>query len=182
MPALSSDGQSLAPHPENGGSHVAASTSPKPYWLGVGVILIGAVWLYGASSLPQGARYAAVGPGLFVTLAGGALVLLGAILMLQIWRGESFEPQDAEDAAGDAKMDKRAFFTALVAVALPIATMSPLGLPLTATLSFVLVANAFGSRKVIIDILAGAILASLAWVLFDRLGLQLGPFFPPMGF
>lgn len=165
-----------------GGSHPAASASPKPYWIGLGLMAMGAVWLYAAFGLPQGARYAAVGPGLFVTVSGGALLILGTLLMLQIWRGETFEAQDAEDADGATRMDKRAFLTALVAVALPIATMGPLGMPFTATLSFVLVANAFGSRRWWLDIVYGAILASGSWFLFHQLGLQLGRFFPPLGF
>jgi putative tricarboxylic transport membrane protein len=164
-----------------GGSKQAASASPKPYWIGIGLMVLGAIWLYNAAGLPQGARYAAVGPGLFVTVAGAGLLILGAILVLQIWRGETFEAQDAEDADGASKMDKRAFFTALVAVALPIGTMGPLGLPFTATLSFVLVANAFGSRRWWLDVICGLVLASAAWFLFNQLGLQLGRFFPPLG-
>jgi putative tricarboxylic transport membrane protein len=78
-------------------------------------------------------------------------------------------------------MDKRAFLTALVAVALPIGTMGPLGMPFTATLSFVLVANAFGSRRWWLDLIYGAVLASAAWLLFHQLGMQLGGFFPPLG-
>lgn len=166
---------------KEGGGQTAASTPSRPYWIGVGLMVIGAVWLYNAFGLPQGARYAAVGPGLFVTLAGGALLILGAVLILQIRRGESFEAQDAEDAEGNAKMDKRAFLTALLAVALPIGTMSPLGMPFTATLSFTLVANAFGSRRWWLDVVFGAVLSCAAWLLFSQLGLQLGRFFPPLG-
>ena len=177
MPALSTDGDTT----NEGGSHAAASASPRPYWIGIGLIVMGAVWLYNAAGLPQGARYAAVGPGLFVTMAGGALLILGALLVLQIWRGERFEAQDAEDADGATKMDKRAFLTALVAVALPIGTMGPLGMPFTATLSFVLVANAFGSRRWWLDLIYGAVLSSAAWLLFHQLGMQLGGFFPPLG-
>jgi putative tricarboxylic transport membrane protein len=166
----------------DGGSQPAAPAPARPYWIGVGLMVIGAVWLYNAFGLPQGARYAAVGPGLFVTLAGAGLLILGAVLIFQIWRGESFEAQDAEDADGATKMDKRAFLTALLAVALPIGTMGPLGMPLTATVSFVLVANAFGSRRWWLDIICGAILACATWFLFTQLGLQLGRFFPPLGF
>lgn len=174
---MSTDGRNTT----EGGSQSAASASPRPYWIGIGLMAMGAVWLYNGFGLPQGARYAAVGPGLFVTLAGAGLLILGAILVLQIWRGESFEAQDAEDADGATKMDKRAFLTALVAIALPIVTMGPLGMPFTATLSFVLVANAFGSRRWWLDLICGAILACAAWLLFNQLGLQLGRFFPPLG-
>lgn len=157
------------------------SPAPKPYWIGALVMAMGAIWIYGAMQLPQGARYAAVGPGLFPTIAGAGLLILGAILTTQIARGEKFRPQDAEDADSTASMDRVAFFTALLAAATPIVTMVPLGLPVTATISFALVARAFGSRRWILDLVVGAILASLAWFLFSRLGLQLGRFFPPLG-
>jgi putative tricarboxylic transport membrane protein len=166
---------------QDGGDQAVASAPPRPYWIGVGLMVIGAIWLYNAFGLPQGARYAAVGPGLFVTMAGAGLLILGAVLILQIRRGESFEAQDAEDAEGNAKMDKRAFLTALLAVALPIVTMGPLGLPFTATLSFTLVANAFGSKRWWMDVICGLILSCAAWLLFKQLGLQLGGFFPPLG-
>lgn len=165
----------------DGGSSAAAPATPKPYWIGIGLMVIGAVWLYAGFGLPQGARYAAVGPGLFVTMAGAALLILGLILIIQIRNGEDFVAQDAEDADGSTKMDKRAFLTALVAVALPIGTMGPLGMPFTATVSFVLVANAFGSRRWLLDLFCGVILACAAWFLFKQLGLQLGQFFPPLG-
>ena len=174
-----SEGPSVS---EQGSGHEAASRpGSRPYWSGLLLVAMGGLWLYGASGLPQGARYAAVGPGLFVTITGLGLVILGILLMVQIWRGERFEPQDAEDAAANSPMDKRAFLTALVAVALPVLIMQPLGMPLTATLAFVLVCPAFGSRQLLLDIVIGAALGSIAWYLFTQLGLQLGRFFPPLG-
>ncbi len=176
MPALSNDDKT------QGTESRRPAAGSRPYWLGIGVMAIGAVWFYGGGTLPQGARYAAVGPGLFVTVAGVGLLVLGAILTLQIARGETFQPQDAEEANAEAPMDKTAFFTALLAAAIPIIIMKPLGLPLTATISFMSVARAFGSRRWALDLFIGAILASISWVLFTRLGLQLGHFFPPLGF
>lgn len=168
---------------EGDGEPAASPARPaRPYWIGLGLVAMGAVWLYGASGLPQGARYAAVGPGLAVTVAGLGLVVIGVILMIQIARGERFEPQDAEDAVASAPMDRVAFLTALAAAALPIFTMRTLGLPLTATLCFALVCRAFGSRRIFLDLLIGAVLTSVAWYLFTRLGLQLGRYFPPLGF
>ncbi len=176
------------PTGSNGGSGQQAAPSrfsnwaTRPYWLGVGVALLGAVWLWGASSLPQGARYAAVGPGLFVTMAGLGLLILGVILVVQVSRGETFQPQDAEDASGDQPMDKRAFITALLAVFLPVAAAKTVGLPLIASLSFMLVARAFGSTRWWLDLITGLVLCTAAYFLFTRLGLQLGRFFPPLGF
>lgn len=158
------------------------SAASRPWWLGAGVIALGCVCLYGAFGLPQGARYAGIGPGLFVTVAGAGLVILGLLLMVQIARGESFNPQDAEDASSDTRADWPAFFTALAAACVPVLTMQALGLPLTAMLSFTLVARSFGSRKTLLDIAYGAALGVAAWFLFSRLGLQLGGFLPIAGF
>lgn len=181
MRALSTDEERTAPDATAGDGQPAASRRSRPYWIGALVVAMGALWLYGAMGLPQGARYAAVGPGLFVTVAGAGLVILGIMLIIQIARGESFEPQDAEDAAANAPMDKIAFFTALLAALLPVLLMRPMGLPFTAMVSFTLVARAFGSRRLLLDIVIGAVLGSLAWYLFTQLGLQLGRFFPPLG-
>ena len=138
--------------------------------------------MHGGLSLPQGARYAVVGPGLTPSLIGGVLILLGVILIVQILRGEKFEPQDSEDAAASSPMDKRAFFTALVAVFLPVGSLPTLGLPLTAALAFTLVTRALGSTRSVVDFITGGIIGTISWVLFTQLGLQLGQFFPPLGF
>ncbi|MCT8989723.1 tripartite tricarboxylate transporter TctB family protein [Chelativorans sp. SCAU2101] len=159
----------------------AKAAVPRPWWLGGLVVALGCLCLYGAFSLPQVARYAGIGPGLFVTLVGSGLVLLGLLLLIQIAQGETFTPQDTEDASGSEKANLTALLTALAAATVPVLTMRALGVPLTALLSFTLVARAFGSRRTMIDIATGAILGSLAWFLFTRLGLQLGGFMPFAG-
>lgn len=139
---------------------------------------MGAVWLYGAASLPQTAQYAAIGPGLFVTVIGIALVILGALLLWQIAQGEEFAPQDAEDAMADAPADRGALLTAVVAAGLPLLTMRWLGFPITAALSFALAARAFGSRRLPLDIVIGAVLSLVAYYGFRRLGVGLGDVLP----
>ena len=150
----------------------------RPYWLGAGVIAIGAVWIYGALTLPQTAQYARVGPGLFVLLIGVALVFLGILLVVQIARGEQFAAQEAEDAMADAPADKPALLTAVAAAAVPLLTMRHLGFPLTAALSFALVARAFGSPRLLVDLLIGFGLGTLAYLGFAQLGVTLGGFLP----
>jgi putative tricarboxylic transport membrane protein len=152
----------------------------RPYWLALGVIAIGAVWLAGAAPLAQTAQYARIGPGLFVTIVGAGLVALGAMLLVQIARGEEFSAQDSEDAAAGAPADWRAFATAIAAAAAPLLTMRPLGFPLTGALSFALVARALGSRRLALDLTIGLLLGSLAYLGFARLGVTLGGFFPPL--
>jgi putative tricarboxylic transport membrane protein len=164
---------------DTGGDRARAAS--RPWWLGGAVVALGCVCLYGASGLPQGARYAAIGPGLFVTVAGVGLVVLGLMLLVQIARGEKFEPQDSEDATGAERANVKSLVIALVAAIVPIFTMEPLGLPITSMISFTLVARAFGSRRLMLDVVAGAVLGCAAWLLFTKLGLTLGGFLPIAG-
>jgi putative tricarboxylic transport membrane protein len=180
MPGLSNRPETLTQSEgETEGDGVRAAS--RPWWLGLAVIAMGCVCLYGTTSLPQGARYGAIGPGLFVTVAGSGLIILGIMLLVQIARGEKFEPQDAEDASGDEKANPVALATALAAAIVPIFTMEPLGLPITAMLSFTLVARSFGSRRWWLDAIYGALLGIASWFLFTSLGLQLGSFLPIAG-
>jgi putative tricarboxylic transport membrane protein len=59
--------------------------------------------------------------------------------------------------------------------------MARLGLPITAMVSFTLVARAFGSQRPLLDIIYGAALGVVSWLLFTELGLQLGSFLPIAG-
>ncbi|MDO5667377.1 MAG: tripartite tricarboxylate transporter TctB family protein [Alcaligenaceae bacterium] len=153
----------------------------KPWWLGAAVILLGAICLYSARSLSSTAQYAAIGPGLFVNMAGLGLVILGILLTIQIARGETFEAQDTENASGDTPMDRKAFLTATLGCLMPALTISFLGLPLSAMLTFTLIARAFGSKKLLLDLVSGFVLGALSWLLFSYLGLQLGEFSPLIG-
>lgn len=150
----------------------------RPWWLGLTVILLGATCLYASSSLTLGAQYAAIGPGMFVALVGLGLVALGVLLLIQVARGTAFEGEDLEHDPG---MDKGPFFTVLLAAVVPALAMENLGLPLTAAISFMLVARALGSVRIILDLISGFVLGSACWVLFGRLGLQLGGFLPLAG-
>lgn len=154
------------------------SVPAQPWWLGLSIILLGAVCLYASSSLSLSAQYAGIGPGLFVAMVGAGLVALGILLMIQMARGTAF---DDEERAADPGMDKRAFFTVLLASIVPALTMQSLGLPLTASVSFMLVARALKSRNIVLDLVSGFVLGSACWYLFSKLGLQLGGFLPLAG-
>jgi putative tricarboxylic transport membrane protein len=152
----------------------------RPWGIGVAVALFGLVWLYGALSLPQSATYAIVGPGLFPAVIGGGLVVLGALLLLAIARGERFEPQETEDADVTRAPSRAAFWTTLTAGLLPVLVLRPLGFPVAAALTFALTARAFGSRRLLLDLGVGFLLGLACWLLFSRLlGLAL-PGFPPL--
>ena len=153
----------------------------RPWGLGVAVVVFGLVWIYGALSLTQAATYAVVGPGLFPALIGAGLVVLGALLILAVARGERFEPQETEDADASRRPSGTAFWTTLAAGLVPIVVIRPLGFPVAAALTFALTARAFGSRRLALDLTVGLLLGLACWLLFARLlGLSL-PGLPPFG-
>ena len=158
-----------------------SSSSTRPWWLGLGLMAIGGIWLNGALSLDVVANYGGIGPGLFVGLVGSGLVLLGLLLTVRIGLGERFEPQATEDMTPDAPFSRSGFLLATAAAAVPLATMQPVGFPVTAALVFTLVARAFGTRSILQDLAFGLILGSACWYGFRRLGVDLGGFLPLVG-
>jgi putative tricarboxylic transport membrane protein len=122
-----------------------------------------------------------VGPGLVPAVVGVALIVLGALLLVAIARGERFEPQETEDADATREPSRAAFWTTLAAGLLPVVVIRPLGFPVAAALTFALTARAFGSRRLALDLGVGILLGVGCWFLFARLlGLSL-PGFPPLG-
>lgn len=158
-----------------------SESSTRPWWLGLGVMAIGGIWLNGALSLDVVANYGGIGPGLFVGLVGAGLVLLGILLTVRIGQGERFEPQATEDMTPDAPFSRSGFLLATAAAAVPLATMKPVGFPVTAALVFTLVARAFGTRSILQDLTLGLILGSACWYGFRSLGVDLGGFLPLVG-
>jgi putative tricarboxylic transport membrane protein len=153
----------------------SAVPSARPWWLAAAIIGLGAFWLYGATLLPQTAAYAKIGPGLYLTIAGIGLVVLGILLAIQIARGETFESQDAEDAMAGASAHWPALLTVLAAAAVPMYTMQRFGFVVSSALMFALTTMAFGSRKLPLDIAIGAAVGAIAWFGFRALGVDLGP-------
>lgn len=153
----------------------------RPYWLGAAVAAIGAVWLYQASFLPQRAQYAQIGPGFFVSVVGAGLVVLGALLVWQIHRGETFEAQETEDADADAHASWPGLLLSVAAAAVPLLTIDVLGFPATAAIMFLLVTRAFGSRRYLLNAAIGIAFGLVCWFGFSALGVQLGGPFPLAG-
>lgn len=150
----------------------------RPWWVGVAIVAIGSVWLYGASTLSQSSSISGVGPGIFVTLIGVALIVCGVVLVFQMSRSVNVPAAPAEDEAERTPFQAIPFLTALVAVASPMLLMTSVGFPLTAALIFAAVTRAFGSRRILFDLAVGAVLSSTSWFVFRWLGVELGSFLP----
>ncbi|WP_010104036.1 tripartite tricarboxylate transporter TctB family protein [Verminephrobacter aporrectodeae] len=166
-----------------------ANRVARPWWIGLGVALMGALWIHGASGIASTTGYVGLGPEAIVFVEGIGLTLLGLILIVQALRGTftAVAPEDA-DGDGDADADasaapasRQALLLALAGMGVPLLTMRWLGFPLTAMLAFTLVARAFGSPRTGRDLVVGALLGSLTWFVFSRLGIGLGAFLPLPG-
>lgn len=118
-------------------------------------------------TIPAGPSYAAVGPRAFPGLIGAGLVGIGALLASRAVR-------QAGTAEDDSRYDWSAVLWIVATLASQIVLLAWVGWVPAATLVFVGVARAFGSRKWWRDALLGASLAALTFVLFNFvLGLEL---------
>lgn len=150
--------------------------------LPAGVLFLGAVLLHEASDLPLTQAYAGIGPGFFVLAIGLILTALGLALGYQVLRGAIFEPEETEGADIGRPMSWTSFLTAAAGIFLPIGLIGHAGFPLGGAVAYAFITRACGSEKPIVDVLIGFAVASLTWLAFTRLGVQLGGFFPPGGF
>jgi putative tricarboxylic transport membrane protein len=140
---------------------------------GLFVIALGLAALWQAGAIPASPLYAQVGPKAVPYMVAGALVLLGALLVLAAARG-GWSHRIAEVAeAGPPNM--RALGLVGAGLLANLALIGPLGFSLAASVQFVLVAAAFGSRSAARDLLIALPLCLLVWFLFvEALGVNIG--------
>lgn len=156
----------------------SAAAGGRPWWLGLAILVMGAVWLNGARGIASTTNYVGVGPAAIVFVVGIVLILLGLLLIVQALKGQLAPASEDEE---EAPFSRPAFLTALAGICVPLLTIRWLGFPFSAMLAFTLVTHAFGSRRTALDLAIGAALASLSWLGFSRLGISLGPFLPLLG-
>ena len=137
--------------------------------LGLGIIAVGVVIAIEAATIRVGPLYAKVGPGAFLWLAAGLLILCGGIVANRSTKA-------AETNAVVTEL--RGPATILAGLAASVVLLEPLGFIPTATLIFATTANGLGSAKTVRDLLIGVIISAIAFAVFKwGLGLRL-----PVGF
>jgi putative tricarboxylic transport membrane protein len=137
-----------------------------------GVIALGALVLAGAWELPAGGGYAQVGPGVVPRIVGGALLLLGAMLLREALTG-GFRGVD-EEAEVHLPMDWRAFAWVSGGIVAYGLLVERAGFLIASTLLFVAVARGFASRRWLSNALVGLAVAGFIFGVFNyALGLQL---------
>jgi putative tricarboxylic transport membrane protein len=137
-----------------------------------GVVVIGALVLWGASYLATSGGYAQVGPGVVPRIVGALLLLVGALLLREAFDG-GFRGVD-EEAELRTPMDWRAFAWVSGGILAYGVLIELAGFILSSTLLFMLVARGFGSRRWILNALTGVVLAIAVFATFNYgLGLTL---------
>lgn len=145
--------------------------NPGELMVSIALAALGIFVIAEARDISSGASYSQVGPAAFPLLIGACLLVLGGTLAWQAssggWRKVPLD--EAHEAP-----DWPSFALLSTAVVLHMATIAWAGFILASTWLFALVARGFGSRRIFRDIVAGAVLSSLAFLLFTRgLGLTL---------
>ncbi|SHJ28804.1 putative tricarboxylic transport membrane protein [Roseomonas rosea] len=143
--------------------------------LGVGlfVVLLGLLTVYAAWAIPDSPLYAQVGAKAVPYLVGGALVVLGAGLSAVALRGGW--SRDIEEAMEAPPTNWRAIGLLGAGLLVQIALIDWLGFVIAATIQYVLVCAAFGSRRPLRDLAIGIIVTLGAFIGFSRLlGVNIG--------
>lgn len=143
--------------------------------LGVGlfVVLLGLLTLYAAWAIPDSPLYAQVGARAVPYLVGAILVVLGlgltAVALRGGWSGEN------EEAMAAPPTNWRALGLLGAGLLVQIALIDWLGFVIAATIQYVLVCAAFGSRHPLRDLAIGIVVTLGAFLGFSRLlGVNIG--------
>jgi len=127
--------------------------------LGLSVLGLGIFVAVGTWMMPEPAMVSAVGPKDFPVLIAGGLIIIGGLLLREAFT------QKVEDEA--IELDWKAIGLVLGGLLVQMLLLGLLGwIPATAFL-FMLTARAFGRRRLWVDLLIGAVLAGIIFVVFD---------------
>jgi putative tricarboxylic transport membrane protein len=154
---------------------------------GVGVLATGAWMAWGAAGIPAEAGYAGVGPNFLPWVVALALMVCGALLAVQGWRGgwATDQTQYASEGAASAPDTRRADWPALAwmaaGVALNASLITQIGFILSCALCFVLAVRGLrlaegkaargwaGGIQALKDLLVGAAIAAPVFWIFTKL-------------
>jgi putative tricarboxylic transport membrane protein len=139
------------------------------------LVAVGAFLIYDALSLEAGfAKVDPVGPRIFPIAVGVGLIVLAAMLALAIPRGSTGEEEGGEDIDTSTPADWR---TVGLLVGLFIATIVlvvPLGWAITGTMLFAGAATILGSKRYVLNLIIGVVLAvGSFYAFYSGLGIPL---------
>jgi putative tricarboxylic transport membrane protein len=135
--------------------------------LGIALIVAGLLFFWGTGQIHVAPTYSKVGPRVFPFAISFGLVLLGALYLLESWRGVQTPPDEHTASIWPV-------FIISAAILLDALLFEWLGFILSSTLLFLLVAIGFGSRTYARDLVLGFALAVVSYITFVYgLGLSL---------
>ncbi|MFH5923205.1 tripartite tricarboxylate transporter TctB family protein [Roseomonas xinghualingensis] len=140
---------------------------------GIFVVLLGLLTLYAAWAVPDSPLYAQVGAKAVPYLVGAVMVALGmglsAVALRGGWR------QENEEAMNAPPTNWRALGLLAAGLLAQLALIQWLGFVIAATIQYVLVCAAFGSRRPLRDLLIGILVTLGAYLGFSQLlGVNIG--------
>jgi putative tricarboxylic transport membrane protein len=137
-----------------------------------GMLVLGVLILAGSSDLSTGGGYAQVGPGVVPRFVGGAIILLGALLLREALTG-GFRGVD-EEAEVHLPMNWAAFGWITGGIILYGLLVERAGFLIASTLLFMAVARGFASRRWALNAFVGFAVAAFIFAVFNYgLGLTL---------
>ncbi|MDO9708713.1 tripartite tricarboxylate transporter TctB family protein [Paracraurococcus lichenis] len=147
--------------------------------VGIFVLLLGGLAIWQAAAIPDSPIYAQVGPKAVPYVVGAGLLALGAGLVASALRGGwswTLEGSAAEPMNQEAPPTNwRALGLLFAGLAANLVLIGPLGFSIAATIQFVLVAAAFGSRRFLRDLVLALVLSLVVWFGFvEVLGVNIG--------
>jgi putative tricarboxylic transport membrane protein len=158
---------------------VIAVTVPSRYsllpdlWVGLFVLALGATALWQAGAIPVSPIYAQVGPrAVPYAVAGGLLLLGGGLTYAALRGGWSWTLDEVQEAP---PTNWKALSLLLAGLLANLALIGAYGFAAAASVQFVLVAAAFGSRRLIRDMALALVLTLAVWFGFvEVLGVNIG--------
>ena len=141
--------------------------------VGLGVVVLGLLVLYAAWAIPDSPLYAQVGAKAVPYLVGAFLLALGAGLSLSAARGGW--SHGLEEAMVAPPTNWRALGLLGAGLVVQLALIDWLGFVIAATIQYVLVCAAFGSKRPGRDLLIGIAVTLGAYLAFSKaLGVNIG--------
>lgn len=141
-------------------------------------LLLGLFVIYDALTLPEPGVYSAVSPKTFALIIGVFTTTVAAFLLLEVLRGRLGIAEGTERGDAFLPPDIRTMSIVLLAILLHVILLERAGYIFSATLTFFMVAFAFGSRKFIKDFVISFLFAVIVYIVFSK-GLTI---FLPDGF
>ena len=133
------------------------------YALAAFVGLVGVVVLADALTLDPGFADQPVQPYAFSYAIGAVLVVLGVLLAVATWRGDVAAPEEGEDVDLSGGLDWRTLVQLVAVFLVVVALIDWLGWAIMGAFLFAASARILGSRRLLLDIGVGVVLALVTW-------------------